>query len=174
MKKIIVIVAIIISVVSCKTENKKVENAQEVSTTEISKIPVLALGEFDTKASEFVNKEVQIKGIVDHVCKHGGKKLLLVDDNGDVHVTSDVRFEDALKGSKISLTGVVLEKIIDEAYCLKMEEDNIKSHSEGKTDKEKFEEKKKHVQEYRDQMKAKNIDHISIYSLKYIAHTEIE
>jgi len=173
MKKIVFIFAIIISIVACKTETKKTEdNHQQVESK--TETPFLALGEFDTKAGDFVNKEVKIQGIVDHVCKHSGKKLLVVTDDGKVHITSDTRFNDALQGSEVSLKGIVLEERIDEAYCLKMEEDNIKSHSEGKSNKDQFDQKKEHIQQYRDRMKTENIDYISLYSLQYVSHTEVK
>lgn len=173
MKKIIVIFVITLLIFACKTESNKTEEQKNKTETSIE-TPLLALGEFDTKAGEYVNKEVKIQGIVDHVCKHSGKKLLVVTDDGDVHITSDTRFEDQLKGSEIVLTGIVLEERIDEAYCLKMEEDNIKSHSEGASNQEQFENKKKHIQQYRDQMKAENKDYLSSYSLQYVSHVEIE
>lgn len=174
MKKIVTLFAIIAILFSCKNEVKKADEnsqSQEITTSET---PILAMGDFDTKAGEFVNKEIEIKGIVDHVCKHGGKKILLVSDDGDVHINSEERFEETLKGSEISVKGVVVEERIDESYCLKMDEDNIKSHSEGVSNKEQFEAKKKHVQQYRDQMKENNVDHISLYSLKYVSHTVVE
>ena len=174
MKKIIFTLAIIASLISCKTETKKAEDATQITENETVETPVITLGEFDIKAGEFVGKEVKVQGIVDHVCKHSGKKLLVVTDNGDVHVTSDVRFDDTLKGNEISLVGVVLEDRIDEAYCLKMEEDNIKSHSEGASNQEQFENKKKHIQQYRDKMKAEGIDYISEFSLQYVAHSIVE
>ena len=55
-----------------------------------------------------------------------------------------------------------------------MEEDNIKSHSEGKSNSEQFKNKKNHIEQYRTKMKAENIDHISNYSLSYVSHTELE
>jgi len=173
MKKIIVIFVTTLLIVACKTESNKTVDQKNQNET-IIETPLLALGEFDTKAGEYVNKEIKIQGIVDHVCKHSGKKLLVVTDEGDVHITSDTRFEDKLKGSEIVLTGIVLEERIDEAYCLKMEEDNIKSHSEGASNQEQFENKKKHIQQYRDQMKAENKDYLSSYSLQYVSHVEIE
>lgn len=173
MKKIIFLLIVSVLIFSCKTESKQKieENSQ---TTVISKTPVLALAEFDDKAGEFINKEVEVKGIVDHVCTHGGKKILLVNDNANVHITSDERFDENLKGSEISVIGVVLEERIDEAACLKMEEDNIKSHAEGASSKAQFEAKTNHIQQYRDLMKTKNIDYVSLYSLKYISHSEVE
>lgn len=173
MRHILVFLFLSFMLISCKETNQKQEQTAQEETTVQEETPYLALAEFNTKAGDYVNKEVEVKGIVDHVCKHGGKKLLLVTDNGDVHVTSDTRFEEALMGSEIALKGVVKEERIDEAYCLKMEEDNIKSHSEGQTNDEQFKAKKEHIQAYRDQMEANNTDHISLYSLEYVSHKEL-
>lgn len=174
MKKILVLVLLMVTYLSCKNEEKKDIEVATETTVEKVESPLLAIAEFDTKAGEFVGKEVAVKGIVDHVCKHGGKKLLLVTDEADVHVVSDERFEEALIGSEIAINGIVLEEVIDEAYCLKMEEDNIKSHSEGKSDDAQFQAKKDHIQGYRDYMKENNVDHISNYSLQYVSHKVVE
>ena len=152
MKKIVFVLVMAIAVISCKTDDKKAGATDK--TAETAEIPFLALGEFDAKAGEFVNKEVKVKGIVDHVCKHGGKKIFLATDKGDVHINGEERFDESLTGSEIAFNGIVVEERIDESYCLKMEEDDIKSHSEGATNNELFETKKKNIQAYRDQMKA--------------------
>ena len=172
MKKIVFVLVMALAVISCKTDDKKVQDTNK--TSETAEIPFLALGEFDAKAGEFVNKQVKVQGIVDHVCKHSGKKILLVSDEGNIHITSEERFDATLTGSEIAFNGIVVEERIDESYCLKMEEDNIKSHSEGASNKEQFEAKKKHIQTYRDQMKAEKTDHISLYTLKYVSHSVIE
>ena len=174
MKKIVFILVAMIAIISCKNETKKTEAVQNQDEIAVVETPEILIGEFDEKAGEFVDKEVKIQGIVDHVCKHSGKKLLVVTDNGKIHVTSDVRFDDKIKGNEIALVGTVLEDKIDESYCLKMEEDNIKSHSEGASNKEQFENKKNHIQQYRDAMKAENKEYISEYSLQYVSHTIVE
>lgn len=172
MKKILLVLAIGVITFSCKSD-KKVEAQDEEKIVEVVETPMVTLGEFDTKAGEFIGKEIEVTGIVDHVCKHGGKKVLLITDEGDAHVVSDERFDEALTGSEVKLIGVVLEERIDEAYLLKMEEDNIKSHSEGASNEEQFNNKKKHLQEYRDKMKKEGIDHISNYSLQYVSHKAV-
>ena len=174
MKNFTFILVFVLAFTACKKETQKVEDTAQQTEEVNVETPLLAIADFDAKAGDFVSKEIKINGIVDHICKHGGKKLLLATDDGKVHVTSDERFEEALKGSEIALNGVVVEERIDEAYCLKMEEDNIKSHSEGKSNDEQFEAKKNHIQEYRDQMKANNADHISNYSLEYVSHVELK
>lgn len=155
-------------VLSCNTKEKaKVTETPAVKNE-------IALKNFDSEAANFIGKEVKVSGIVDHVCKHGGKKLLLVNNDAKVHITSEERFSEDLVGSEIDLTGVVVEERITEATCLQMEEDNMKSHSEGMSSDEQFEAKKKHIKEYRDQMAASGKDYISNFSLEYVSLKEIE
>ena len=169
MKKILFLAVITLLALSCSNKSEN-ENPEIAKQAEAAYTPVtITLAEFDTRAGEFVDKEVKVQGIVDHVCKHGGKKLLLVNDDGDVHVTSDDRFDDELIGSEVIITGIVREYRVDEGECMRMEEDNIKSHKEGKTDKEQYEQKMAMIKEYRDEMKEKGVDHLSFYSLEFVS-----
>ncbi len=170
MKKILLLSAISILFFSCKCDKKSEKQAEETKT----EIAELKLADFDSQAVNYIDKEIKVTGIVDHICKHGGKKILLVTDDGDIHVFSDERFDEELMGSEIKVLGTVLEDRIDESYILKMEEDNIKSHSEGAYGDEQFENRKKHYQDYRDRMKNEGIEYISNFSLQYVSHIEIE
>ncbi len=172
MKKFILILSILTLTISCSDSIKKADKKALNDNTTINNTaekPLLALADFDSKAGEWVNKEVQVKGIVDHVCKHGGKKLLLVNDEGDVHVESEERFSDTLVGSEITVTGIVTEFRVDEAYCLQKEEDHQQNHKEGTDSDDMYAKKMKQVEFYRDSMKATGKDHISFYSLEYVA-----
>lgn len=156
---------------SCGSEESTNKTTDSTATdVSMESVPVLKIADFYETAAENVDKEVQVKGIVDHVCKHGGKKLFIVDDEGDLHVFSDNRFNDTIMGSEIVITGIVREFKMDEAYCNQMEEDNIKSHSEGSSSEEQFKRKQAHVAEIRDSMKAAGVDHISEYSLEFISY----
>jgi hypothetical protein len=172
MKKYLSIFAILaVLFYACGSEEDSSTNTDSTEVSETADVPELKISEFDSLAGNYVDKEIQIKGVVDHVCRHGGKRLFVVDTDGnDIHVEGEERFNDTLMGSEITVTGIVREFRIDEAYCMQMEEDNIKSHSEGQTNKEQFEQKKKHIAEYRDSMKAAGVDHLSYYSLEYVKH----
>ena len=171
-KKILTIAAIASLFAACTGEQQTDESKTEMSVNTEQTTPEIALGDFETKAGEYVDNEILVSGIVDHVCKHGGKKLLLVTDDGDVHIVSETRFNDSIMGSEIVVTGIVREEKLDEAYCLRLEEDNIKSHSEGETNDELFDRKKEHIAFLRDSMKTASVDHISNYSLEYVSHKE--
>jgi len=165
MKKVFLVVAIIALTISCGDTSKKSTNS-----TDQTDAPLVALASFDADAGKYLDKEVEVKGIVDHVCKHGGKKILLVDDNGDVHVESETRFDDALVGSEIAVKGIVTEFRVDEAYCLQKEEDHLQNHKDGTDSDEMYKKKMEQIEFYRDSMKTTNSDHISFYSLKYVSH----
>lgn len=174
MKKLVFAISIMLIATSCANQSDNQEQ-DVVEVIEIQAIPMLSIADFDTEAGNYVNEEVQLEGIVDHVCKHGGKKLLLVNDDGDVHITTDEdRFSDDLIGEEIIVNGIVEEFRVDEEYCLQMEEDNIKNHSEGETDDELYERKMHSIQAYRDSMQNEGVDHLSYYSLVYVSMEILE
>lgn len=167
MRALLFVFSIAVLSVSCNQKNTNPD--QESVEDSIQEIPALTVSTFEAEAANYVDKEVALSGLVDHVCKHGGKKLLLVADGAKVHVEADTRFEDDLIGQNVSLNGIVRELRIDEAYCLQMEEDNINKHKEGETNEEDFTHKQQMIQTYRDSMATAGIDHLSYYSLDFLA-----
>jgi hypothetical protein len=82
-----------------------------VSTTG-SKDLVITPEKFQEMAVNNVGKEVEIQGLVVHVCKHGGKKLFIVGEDPEKRVkitTSDKVsvFEPELEGSTIWVKGII-------------------------------------------------------------------
>jgi len=149
---------------ACNSETK-VEN--EPNSVEAV---VVKLADFEAQAAQLVGKQVKIAGVVDHVCKHGGKKLLLVSEGNDIHAYADERLDENLNGSQIILTAMVEETKIDESTCLQMEEDCMNSHKDGEKTEDEVEATHKKVSFYRDSMKTAGVDHLSFYSLKYLSH----
>jgi hypothetical protein len=67
---------------------------------------------FQEMAVNNVGKEVEIQGLVVHVCKHGGKKLFIVGDDPEkrVKITASDKvsvFAPELEGSTIWVQGIV-------------------------------------------------------------------
>ncbi|NPA67350.1 MAG: hypothetical protein GXO50_01950 [Chlorobi bacterium] len=163
----------ILLIVSCGENADNTEN-QKNKTSEIEKsIPEIKLPEFDSLASEFTGKEVKISGIVDHVCKHGGKKILLVDGDYSLHVFSDERFDEALSGSKVIVTGIVGEKRTDSvslAEMLKHDEGSLGGGTDA--DKEKLEQIREYVKMMQDSLKKAGVPYFSEFYLKLISFEE--
>ena len=170
-RKFLAFAVLAVIMASCGgNSNNENMNQEQILTEDVqNEAPMIAIGEFDTKAGEFVDKEVMVEGIVDHVCKHGGKKLFLVSEEGDLHVNGEERFDESLAGSEVVVKGIVREFRVDEAYCLKMEEDNIQSHKKGETDEDLFAMKTAQIKEYRDSMQTAGVDHLSFYSVEYVS-----
>jgi hypothetical protein len=173
MKRLVLFGLVLGLITSCGQVKKDLVEGYEDgiadASAEASSIPVLTVDAFNVDAGQYIDKKVAIAGIVDHVCKHSGKKLKLVTNGGSVHVESETRFEDALVGNQIQLTGIVREQRIDESTCLQMEEDNIKKHREGTTNQEQFDHKVTQIKHYRDSMAVAGVDHLSFYTLEFVA-----
>ena len=167
--KNIIILSLVASMFLACSQNQT-NQAEEVAT-EIAEvnIPHIDIARFDIDAGQYVGSEIAVSGIVDHVCKHSGKKLKLVTDGASVHVESETRFDDTLIGSEINLKGIVRELRVDESYCLQMEEDNISKHKEGETNEEDFTHKQELIKSYRDSMAVAQVDHLSYYTLEFVS-----
>jgi len=169
MKNILILLGFITILTACN--NTTNENQKEINNTETK---LIALADFQNKGKDFLDTEIQIKGIVDHVCKHGGKKMVLVNDNARVHVLSDERFDESIVGKEILVNGIVKEEQTNEASLLKMEEKAINIHSETDDDEIRQERMISYVNMMRDSLKKSNTDHFSEYHLEYISHTVVE
>lgn len=135
---------------------------------EVSSITI-PLDKFEEMAPEYVDKTISTTGIVDHVCKHGGKKLLLVTDDYSLHVYADERYDDSIVGTEIEIIGKVGEDIIDESTFQKWEEDanSMEEHDRKMGIIE-------YVEMMRDSLKTCGKDHFSDYYLTYVSHKSVE
>ncbi len=170
MKKYFLMIALASFLFACGGSEGK-NGTDKSDSTQVAKdeqVEIIEIKNFDSLAGNFVGKKVQVKGLVDHVCKHGGKKLFVVDGDANVHIVSDKRFADSLVGNEVSVVGIVKEFKMDENQCAHMDEENKKHLDEGERDKEQFEKVKKHIDGYRDSMKAAGVDHLSFYSLEFV------
>jgi hypothetical protein len=86
----------------------------------------VTLAQFESGAAEYVGKTVSITGTVDHVCRHGGKKMFIVSEGSGerlkITATSDVgSFDVALEGSNVRVEGIVEVLKVDESYLANWE-----------------------------------------------------
>jgi len=125
-KKVFILCALAAFIISCNnTQNPTADNEgteQEIS----SELVTLAIVSFDDQAGNYVGKEVQISGLVNHTCKHGGKRMFLIDTETEQTVKIETgeniaSFDAELEGSEVLVTGIINELIIDEAYLLEWE-----------------------------------------------------
>jgi len=181
MRKLLILLAAVALLSSCKQNTNTTTDNKEV----VTEATFIALSDIQAKGAEFVDQEIQTKGIVDHVCRHSGKKILLVNDDVKIHVLSEERYEDNLVGKEIIINAIVKEDRTDESTLLKIEEDAINSHKDSKEDsleKETEEEiaqqeaRQEQIISYvnmmRDSLKASNKEYFSEYYLEFVSLKE--
>lgn len=143
-KKLFVIVTLAaLGFTACNTnETKNTENTTdeptEATTTDEAK--VLNVADFYVVAANYANKEVTVKGVVEHTCKHGGKKMFILDPQNEeanaLKITTEKSFDVSLEGSIVEVTGVVEELIVNEATIAELEAQIKKEHGELEVNEE--------------------------------------
>jgi hypothetical protein len=140
-KKVLGIFIITTILFSCgnKTEKKEAVSEKEVA--------VITVDYLKTNIESYVDKDIVVAGIVNHVCSHGGKRMFIMGENPDlvIKVTPNDKigvFEKELEGNLVFVTGVLKELRINEEYVANLEKevesgsDNeaIHDHSAGTHD----------------------------------------
>jgi len=157
MKKLFLLITISVFLFACGNNGNKAK--QEQTNKETQEITKLNVDTFLTKASNYVGKEIELTGTVNHVCKHGAKRLQLMGSNPEelIKVESGdkiAKFDVSIEGSNVCVKGIVKELIINEDYIAQMEsKEHADEHHEDSTK----------MQEMRNKIKASGTDHISIY-----------
>jgi hypothetical protein len=111
MKNVFLIACFTFLVVGCRNSNQNnVSNAIESQI----KSDTLSVDEFLANPAGLVDQEVIVKGMVAHVCKHGGQKLFLLGTITDKFLRINTgkniaEFPVDLEGSTIEVKGVVTE-----------------------------------------------------------------
>lgn len=142
-KKALGILAVATIMFSCgnKTEKTEAVNENEVVTISVDQL----MGDLKSH----VDKEVVIGGLVNHVCKHGGKRMFIIGQDPDVAIKITPNdeigvFEQELVGSTVLVTGIVKELRINEEYVVSLESETVEvsksealhDHSGGTHDEE--------------------------------------
>lgn len=183
MKKLMLFGMIALLFSACSNSPKPAAETTEV--TEKSNDPVMiTVGSFESKAADLVGETVTIKGTADHICKHDGKKLFLIDteEEGRVKVTTGEEmpaFNTDYEGYDFIVTGYVDEMIVDEEYLLEWEEEVIAGIDETRhlgggepmTEEERAagvhldDPAMEQIAAYREEMKELGTDKLSFYSI---------
>ena len=134
----------------------------------------------------FVGDTIKVQGTVDHVCKHGGKKMFILgeDPKHRIKVTAGKAigsYKVELEGSDVMVTAVVEEMRIDEAYLTNWEaeleakdnkEDETHAEGEGSGDhmaKAKSPEQK-NIDQLREKVCSAESGYLSFYSLAGLSY----
>ena len=169
---------------SCENSDKQTitKNETEQNTTvDPEEIAVVDLSEFSGQAENLVGKTIVITGIVDHVCKHGGQKMVIVSKDTDKRLKiftgeNMAAFNTDLEGENVMVTGIVEEERVDEDYLRDWEQEVLggtetepdKLHTgQGHENEEKNDNSAEleQINKLRKRLQESGKDHLSFYSL---------
>ena len=168
------LIVILAAMVACNQGAKDDASKTKNDTTR------LAVLTFAKQADSCIDKPVIIEGTVLHLCKHGGKRMFLVDgaDSISVLVTTGpkiVKFDDALVGSRVRVFGTLKEERIDAKYLneweaeVKKPEENhdvgVHTGAKGHEDMA-VQDKLDQINSYREDLKNSGKDHLSNFSIE--------
>jgi hypothetical protein len=160
-KKVFGVLLVLAVFAACTNQEQKSEETKE------KEIAAVTVDEVNANIQSYVDKEIVIKGTVNHVCSHGGKRMFIMGTDPDVAIKITPNdeigvFEKELEGSHVVVHGVMKELRIDEAYVANLEKeiaegsDNeaIHDHSGGTHDEteEVSDEKKAQIEAMREQI----------------------
>lgn len=182
-------VALLITLAACENtaQNTAIKNEEQINVKEIVFID---LKDFESKAADFVGKQVKLTGTIDHVCKHGGKKMFIVSEDSESRVKivtgeNMAAFNTELEGESLAVIGTVDELRIDEDYLREWEEEikdnkgqteekegmhagekkGEKQIGDGEHHEEDISEEMKQIENLRQQLIDSGKDHLSFYSV---------
>ncbi len=188
MKSIITLLFALILIAGCggKEEPKQQADTQEA----VKQAPVkIKLAEFKEKAGELIGKEIIITGIVDHTCKHSGKRMFLMDEKSEAALKVEAgknisTFDASLTGNTVEVLGLIKEKVVDKDYLDKWEQDlnkdkeSDKKIHDGKHEDNSDEDEKKEsldkINTLRQKLEKTGKDKLSFYSVECIKYKIIK
>lgn len=169
------------AVTSCNSGTKD----EQAATNDTTMLSVLT---FSQQADSCIDKPVIIEGTVYHTCKHGGKRMFIIDGTDSIRVEITAgpninKFDEALAGSRVRVTGILKEERIDtkylnewEAEVLKPEEGHetgIHTGVAGHEDHTK-DDKLNQIKALREDLANSGKDHLSFFSIEASSYIELK
>jgi hypothetical protein len=181
MKKWMLMAVVAMMMTACGGGQKDAQQAQTDEAVEVT------VGNFKEMAAGLVGKTVKITGTADHICKHDGKKLFLIDVDmpGRVKIVTGenlAAFNSENEGLDFSVVGTVAETIVDEAYLQEWEEElkaemeehkhleDGEGHGEEEDDHHSAEAAYEQIAKYRQMMAEQGVDKLSFYHIVAISY----
>jgi hypothetical protein len=191
MKKLLFAIAAIALMVSCQTNTSNKDSNTLTAQAETTEIIDLPLKDFSEQAGEMVGKQIALYGTIDHVCKHGGQKMFMVNQDSDARVKittgeNMAAFNTELEGENVKVLGVVDELRIDEDYLREWEEElkadqeseaGEKVHmgeGEGEHHEEEHGGEYDQINKYRQMIMESEKDYISFFSVVCVEYEVVE
>lgn len=146
--------------------------------------PSISVDSFLVIAANNIGKELTVKGTIDHVCKHGGKRVKIFSNCPSKSIHGEAgegfgAFKAELEGSEVCLTGTVLETRIDMTYVDEWEA-KVKKAMDEEAEEAEMDHKKgvdhhatlEKIKKHREEIEASENGYIAFYALEVNKYTE--
>lgn len=169
MRKLLILsVFIALSFAACKSTVKKEKTNQKeaiIEAVSIAKVMEMAEGN--------IGEEVYFKGIVQHVCSHSGRRVILIDESGKLSIRVEAKgeikgFNRELAGSRIAVKGTIQEKRLSAEFIDQWEQKTKAKEADIEQGGKHCSSELANIASMREWMKEHKKDHYSIYFINGI------
>ena len=196
-KRFFKLLVVLVIAIACNNQQLPTDDATVDDMADSRSITEVTVANFTQKAADLVGQEVIMTGMVNHTCKHSGKRMFIVDEGTEESVKVEAggnidSFDAELEGSEVIVTGIILERIVDNAYLDEWEEEVLEGQSEelkihdgqhegerneegdgteeGETEEEHDGSDLEKIENLRNMLKDSEKDHLSFYSIECIGY----
>lgn len=134
-------------VLSCSGNKKGGNKAKDVSNVStVSDIPEYSIDQVKEKVNNLVGKEIKITGTVGHICKHSGRRVLLLSPSGKkLRIEFSEVQDSSIAGASVVVDGILKEKKYNKEV-IKTWISRLEKAKKDKQDKSEYDEK---IEEYK-------------------------
>jgi hypothetical protein len=199
MKKLIFTLFVVLGLAACNNGGEQAATSNEAEAGKADAPKVITVDELEANIADLVGQTVVVAGDVDHVCKHGGTKMVILGDSTDIHIkatdeSGNFRADEVMH-HRVIVTGTVDEFRVDEDYIAQKEAEleELKAggdEEEAEAEEEEHEERgmfpdndNKHkkkvaglerqiesLKKMLEEARAEGKDHVSFYSVKAVTY----
>ncbi|MGF1585361.1 MAG: DUF4920 domain-containing protein [Bacteroidales bacterium] len=110
LRKSIGILAIIMMIVSCTSQQSDTGQADSGKSIEVN------ISEILSDPIEYDSKSVQIEGVISHVCRHSGDKMRVMQDDSDLSILVMLgdftgKLDAESEGQRVVLSGMLMTEV---------------------------------------------------------------
>lgn len=154
---------------SCQQENKTANNDNANLKNKTERTIYLSVNQLYGMVDSLAGKIVNVSGMIEHVCKHGGKRFKIIGTEGFQELKIELGskfspFEPTAVGSTAKIVGLLTPNEMN-AEMVKEWEEKMKKNHEGEEGSTHFKEELAYIQSIHKKIKDGEIPFYTAYSV---------
>lgn len=159
---ILTFAVVLLSITACNQNSKQNNKTEKIAS-------YLSVEDLLQKAEELSGKTIHVSGIIDHVCKHGGKRFKILSSNGSqelkIELGEDFDIMDANVAGNLAKVIGKLTPVKMDAELVKAWEEKVRENHKGEENTDHFKMEIAEIQEIHRQLVAGEIPFYTSYSI---------